>query len=809
MTDDFKTGGGLDALQGLSAGDRDDPVISKELGDYRVLRLIAEGGMGRVYLAERTDGSFERKVALKLAASSAYSNQLRARFQTEQGVLASLNHPSIAQLYDARVSDEGWPYFVMEYVDGGPITDFCEANSLSVRQRIRLLIDVVDAVAFAHARLIVHRDIKPSNVLVSADGRPKLLDFGIAKLLEDEASKLTQAAPMTPRYASPEQLLHQPITTAVDTYQLGLLAYEVLTGETLNAETTLAEAVDRARNNQAIEVSASVRQILPREVIRIIEHCLRADAADRYRDAGALRDDLQAYLDGYPVRAVGQSATYRLSKALRRNWLPATMTAVIILGTTAALVQSTIQRNRLETTQATLEKVTEFQQNMLLSIDTAAMGDGISEDLTGRLLEALAEPGERQMRGRVASALDAVNFTDIARQSIDRNILAEAVATIDESFEDDVIVASALRDVVSEVHEALGMLDKSLPLRERVAADLDAALGPEADETIAAQQMLATIYFYIGMYEKSSALFKQTYDLLLETRGPDHKDTIALYQDYGNSLIDLNELDEAERILVDALERSRRVYGERHWSTGRVMNNLGYLYQLQGHIDEVVPLYAEVLELRKDYYGPEHVDTLDAASNLATAYNQLGRYEDSEALYRETIAIERRVHGDKHPSTLITMSNLASSLRDQGRFAEAAEIAQQVAVDHEAALGPDHPNSLIFRSNYALVLVQIGRPDEAEAMFAELIERARTVLPTDHEITGVMHARYGRSLRLQGKFKAAEAAILEGRRILIDVVGLQGQRRRDFLQFLVDLYDDWGRSEAKQSILDEIDAIVD
>ena len=809
-SDDFKTGGGIDALSGLQKpGDAEDRLVGRELGDYRVIRLIAEGGMGRVYLAERQDGSFERQVALKVAPGSAFSKQLRERFQTEQGVLASLNHPSIAQLYDARVSDEGWPYFVMEYVDGGPITDHCVNEKLSVRDRIELLIDVVDAVAFAHARLIVHRDIKPSNVLVSADGRPKLLDFGIAKLLESDAASLTQAVPMTPKYASPEQLLHQPITTGVDTYQLGLLLYEVLTGESLNAETTLSEAIDRARHKLALPISATARSVLPAEIVRIIEHCLRADAIDRYRDAGALRDDLQAFLDGYPVKAVGQGAAYRLSKTLRRNWLPISMTALIIVGTTGALIQSTMQRNRLETTQATLQKVTEFQQDMLLGIDAATMGAGLREDLRGKLLTSLGEPAGSSVHARFAGALDAINFTDISRQTIDQNLLSEAVVTINESFADDPIVASALRDVVGEVYEALGMFNQSLPLREQVVSDRERLLGPEHPDTLASMESLGALLFDIGRYADAAAAFERTYLARRDLQGPDHPDTVAALGDYGNMLIDLNRNDEAEQHLLEALERSRRVFGERHWSTGRVLSNLGYLYYMQGRRMEALPLWEEALAVDTDSLGAKHPDTLDSASNLASLYEDIDRAEDAERLYRETLAVQSEVLGETHPSVLTTMNNLAINLWAQRRLEEAAEMLKRTAEGHTTALGADHPDSIKVYSNYAMILLDLGRPSDAEAVIVEQLTRARSVLPADHDIIGILLGRYGRSLRLQARFDEAEAALLEGRRIMINVVGTTGPRKNKYLQYLVNLYEDWGRPEAKQAILDAMDPAPD
>lgn len=806
-SDNFKTGGGIDALSNLRQAESNaDRLVGRELGDYRIVELIAEGGMGRVYLAERRDGSFERQVALKVAPGSSLSIQLGERFRTEQGVLASLNHPNIAQLYDARVSEEGWPYFVMEYVDGGSITQFCMAHSLSLRDRIGLLIEVVDAVAFAHARLIVHRDIKPGNVLVNTEGRPKLLDFGIAKLLETDAASLTRGVAMTPRYASPEQLLHQPITTAVDTYQLGLLLYEVLTGEPLNADTTLPEAVARARQKRALEVSGGARRALPREVVRIIEHCLRADAEDRYRDAGALRDDLQAYLDGFPVKAVGQGTGYRLSKAIRRNWLPLSMTALIILGTTAALIQSTIQRDRLETTQAALQRITEFQQDMLLGIDAQAMGDRLRGDIGRKLSDTLGETADDTVGDRLAAALEEVNFTDVSRQTIDRNILSGALATIDDSFADDLMVASALRDVVSDVYEALGMYDQALPLRERIVADREQVLGRGHPDTLTALESLGAVFFDLGQYAEAAEAFERAYLTRRDTQGPDHKDTVAALGDYGNMLIDLNRIEDAERILTEALQKSRQVFGERHWSTGSVLTNLGYLYYMQGRYGEVLPLWEEALDINKEAYGAEHPETLASAVNLAAVYEETGGIGDAEKLYRETLAVERKALGETHPSVLGTMNNLAINLRVQQRYDEAGELLQRTASAYVRELGGDHPDSIRMSSNYTMILLDLGRAKEAETLLVELIDRAGSVLPPEHDILGVLHGRYGRSLRLQGRFEEAEAALLESRRILIDVIGTGGERRKILLQRFADLYEDWGRPEKRRAILAEMES---
>ncbi len=376
--DPFSTGAGFSVLSELSAGDH-NALIGRELDGYRITDFIAEGGMSRVYRASRIDGSFERAVAIKISAISGISPAMRERFLQEQSVLAGLNHPNISQLYDARLTSEGWPYIVMELVEGSSITRFCSERSLKLADRVRLLIDVVDAVTFAHGNLVVHRDIKPSNVLVTNDGNVKLLDFGIAKLLEGESGDVTREGAMTPRYASPEQLLGKPISVASDVYQLGLLTAEVLGGELPTAGETLTDAIERSAAGRPLQLPSAMRHSLPREIMLIIEQCLRAEPGDRYRDASSLRRDLEAYLSGYPVSAAGQRSGYRLRKFVQRNQgsvLGAMLTFIALVSATIItgwqMVEAKNQRDIAIYQQQRVQASNEFYSLLM-----EEMGDGV------------------------------------------------------------------------------------------------------------------------------------------------------------------------------------------------------------------------------------------------------------------------------------------------------------------------------------------------------------------------------------------------------------------------------------------------
>ena len=801
MTDDlFKTGAGIDAL-GEIRGEAADPLIGQAFGENRVLSLIAEGGMSHVYLAERTVGNAVRQVALKVSPRSGFDAGIAKRFQIEQGVLANLNHPNIAQLYDAGATEESWPYFVMEYVDGGPISDYCTSQSLDARDRVRLVLPIVDAVAFAHAKLVVHRDIKPSNVLVTADGVPKLLDFGIAKLLESSDANLTRDVPMTPRYASPEQLLNMPISTGTDIFQLGLLLYEVLTGDSLNRDTSVAEAVERASQESEVQLDAAAAAGLPRELRQIVEHCLRTRTTDRYQDAAALRADLEAWLGGYAVKAAGFSRSYRLSKFVRRQWLPLSATAALILIISGALIQTNLQAQRIEKARADLERVTEFQQNILLAIAPEAMGTSLAEQMRRRIVEAGDQQEAADDFERVTAA---VNFTDLARSTIDVSILSNALTSIDEQFADQPDIANELRMAVSAVYFHIGLFDKAMPLNEAAVSYLRETAGALDPDTLSAVNDLGTLNFYTGDYPQAEALYREAYEGRLGVLGADHTDTLQSLNDLGNVLIDLNRLDDAQSMLSKALDGHRRVNGPDHAQTTSTASNLGYVYFVRGEYERAVPLWEESLDINRRTLGDTHPETLNATNNLATLYGRVERHEDAERLHRDTLEKKTRQFGETHPSTIESINNLGAHMQRQRRFDEAAELFGMAAERSATALGETHPNAIKMAGNYASALIDLGALEEAEIRVDAALALAIAALPPDHDITGVLYTRKGRLHRLLGEFEASEEAFLESRRILIDTIGISGGRKRHFLNLMLDLYRDWGRDEAAA----EIEALI-
>ena len=389
--DRFRTGGGIELANTI--GGPADPRLGQIIDGYRLESVLGQGGMGTVYRATQTDGELDRVVALKLVAAGFPIE----RFLQERQIHAQLNHPNIARLYDAGTADGGAPYIVMELIDGEPIDAYVEHQGLTLEQRIQLLIEIVDAVAYAHANLIVHRDIKPSNVLVDTARSTKLLDFGIAKALTDADQTLTATSrPLTPNYASPEQVLGKPVGIASDIYQLGALIAQVCAGRSPFADQSLQGALTRA-NADFAEIVPTVRAALPSDLLAIVSRCLRPDGEARYTDANALASDLRRYLAGYPVQAKNPGPVERAGKLLRRH--PAATAATFLVVSAAAIAsflyttQLAASRDRAESASIEAERqraqarqeadvsreVTRFLTNLFASADPTSINTADSD----------------------------------------------------------------------------------------------------------------------------------------------------------------------------------------------------------------------------------------------------------------------------------------------------------------------------------------------------------------------------------------------------------------------------------------------
>jgi serine/threonine-protein kinase len=643
-TDDrLRTGGAFDALPDYEE-QLEAKLRGRVLSGYKVGRVVGAGGMGYVLHATRAEGDFDREAAIKIVVATHTTSELARRFRKEVQILAKLNHPCIAQLYDASETEEGWPYLVMEYVDGTPIDEYCSENSLQIEDRLRLLMDVADAVQFAHARLIVHRDLKPSNVLVDINGKLKLLDFGIAKLLEDGPEDATRARAMTPRYASPEQLLGQPISIASDIYQLGLLMAKVLGGSLPTEGETLTEAIQRSAEGRLLALPFAMRQSLPGEIALIIEQCLRTDPVDRYLSANYLRDDLQAYLTGYPVGAAGQRSGYRLRKFVRRNWggvLSGLLTLMALVSATFITAMQTVEAERQRDISIYQQQRVQAS-NEFYSLLLEEMGDGsfTSIDLLDRgrvLLENQFGSGGPFM----ASVLLEVSkrYANLGEQDQQRELLGEA-ENIAREHEDDNMLAAVLCSLARS--------------NQMQAPDL------------ASQQLTEGLALYDG-------LAAPTVDTSMECfRAQSHAEVRA-----GNFSAALEPLFTAQGILDQHPAPGTRL-------RGLLLNDIAFAYFYDGRTQQAVAYLDQVLELLESTGRGATLLYQRVAANKAVSLGVMGRTADALDVFAD-LRQRMRTSGFQNRGAAIELAQYGDLLVDAGRFDDALAIYREGLMIAESA----------------------------------------------------------------------------------------------------------------------------
>jgi serine/threonine-protein kinase len=742
MSDDsdselLRTGAGLRVLGEISAS-TEERFVGRDLAGYRIAGLIAEGGMSRVYRAARMDGSFEREVAIKISTVSSFDRRMRERFLQEQGVLAGLNHPNISQLYDAQVTEEGWPYIVMELVDGEAIDRHCSVNALDLESRLRLLIDVVDAVSFAHTRLIVHRDIKPSNVLVDAGGRAKLLDFGIAKLLETESAELTRAAPMTPRYASPEQLLGAPITTASDIYQLGLLIGEILTGASIQPTEPLQQAIRRAADRRPVLIDSAARRRLPREIALVIEHCLRINPDERYRDASSLKWDLQAYLDGFPVSAAGQKVGYRFRKFIARN-IPAT---VVVVMATVAVAASTAwytaavsdQRDEAQQQSELANESLDFLVSFFTAADPAT-SQGV--ELTAReMLDLGAARIEEELadRPRIKERLlyEVANTYWRLKEPDKAEPIAQAAVRTNESLygAGNVRRLDSL-NLLANIYIDQGRFADAEKILLDVLEQSTRELGMEHADTLRVQNNLGALYWETGRLPEALDTFESLFEVKSRVIGKRERTTIATAINLVALYNALSKFDSAREVGDEYLAIAEEELGELHPLTLGLLNNIANIVYFQDGLDAAIPLYEDVRRRTETVYGADNFTALRRKAYLGSLIAENGDVARGAQLQREAISAMTEQRGEHDGYVLGARANYANTLVLSGKLEEAANMLPEIIASQEEVIGARHSNTYYTRVVYADVLLQTQDP-EASAYAAALRQEIADELGGNH-----------------------------------------------------------------------------
>jgi non-specific serine/threonine protein kinase/serine/threonine-protein kinase len=711
------------------------------IGPYRLIHKVGAGGMGEVWLAEQTR-PIKRQVAIKVIKAGMDTARVVARFEAERQALAVMSHPAIAQVFDAGATPQGRPYFAMEYVRGEAITSYCDHQRLSTLQRIDLFIQVCEGVHHAHQKGIIHRDLKPSNILVTVRDDlpvPKIIDFGLAKattqLLSDR-TLVTEFGSLvgTPEYMSPEQsdMAWLDLDTRTDVYSLGVILYELLTGNLPFEAKALRERgieelrrtireTDPPRPSTRVSTAADVSRMVesrgaePADLARqlrgdldwITLRALERDRSRRYGSVSDLAADLQRHLQNVPVLASPPGTMYRASKFVRRHRV-----GVALAGVLAALLVAFASTTAIQAGRIARER------------DRANREAGVANAVNNFLQNDLLAQAGASAQARPDTKPDP----DLkVRTALDR-----AAVSIMQRFETQPLVEASIRTTVGKTYEDLGLYPEAEPHLTRALDLTRRELGEQDVRYLSSVSDLAELHLKEAKYEQAERLLSGPLEVAHRVLGDHHPQTLTIMMGLGQIYMMQGKHSEAEPLFVRALEGRRRLLGEEHAATLETMGALASLYWRQGKYAQAEPIRADVVRLQRRLLGEEHPATLTSLNNLALLASYQGRYAEAETQFVSLIATMRRVLGDDHLETMISAGNLGIVYYRQGRLAEAEAVFAKVLEQKRRVLGAKHPETLTSLNNLGVVYRSEGKYPEAERIYGEVMQVQRAVLGDNH-----------------------------------------------------------------------------
>ncbi len=759
------------AFEEGSAGFIEEPLFGRftdgpgleegqRVGPYRVVREIGRGGMGAVYLAVRADEEFDQRVALKLVGTGSAA-EIVLRFRAERQILAHLDHPNIAKLLDGGTAEDGRPYFVMEYVEGRPIDEV--AGALPLGERLALFREVCAAVHFAHQNLVVHRDLKPANVLVTSEGVPKLLDFGIAKLLDpggtDPGLSELGLRPMTLKFASPEQVGCQPITTASDVYALGVLLHVLLTGRSpYSAAADDRQALERAitqgetiRPSQAVERREDARR-LTGDLDTIVLRAMDLRPERRYASAEQLAADIQRYLDGLPVLARKDTAGYRVDKFVRRHKAGVAAAAAVLLLILGFSVTVTLLLRKAERERDRAEAVSGFLEELFTKADPSRSR---GETITAR---EVLDRGRRQITGELRTAPET---------------------------------RAALTETMGRVYRRLGLYDQAMPLLEESLRLRQRTLGNDNLEVAAAEINLAlALHEDAKRQDEAEPLLRRALETYRRHGATATSEYAAGLNNLGGILEERGEHEAAEALFRETLRLKQQISGAGE-EVARAYDNLGKVLYKRGDLGHAEPYLRQGLAMRRKLLGSEpHPDLATSLNNLASLLDAKKERVEAEVLYREVLAMRRKLYGNHHPSVAVSLSNLAFVLLAEGRPAEAEPFAREaLAIDSEHTAPK---RRAVFLRHLAAALGEQGKGKEAEPLAREALAILREAKSSPPWRIPDTESVLGSSLAAEGRFAEAEPLLLGSYRALKADTGEGAQYAPAALARIINLYTAWG-----------------
>ncbi|HKI85653.1 MAG TPA: serine/threonine-protein kinase, partial [Thermoanaerobaculia bacterium] len=751
-----------DASGSLLASDPEMEVGS-DVGPYRLLRLLGEGGMGVVYEAAQRE-PVRRRVALKLIHVGLRTREVLARFELERQALALMSHSNIARVLDAGSSADGRPFFVMELVEGQPITDYCDRNRLTIRERLRLFSSVCRAVQHAHQKGVIHRDLKSSNVLVAVEnGRPvaKVIDFGVAKAIDQRLTEKTLFTELgrivgTPESMSPEQARMDPdIDTRTDVYSLGVLLYELLSGSPpfrfkgssyseiqriIGEEEPPRPSARVTQIDQAPAVAAArrtdvrvLRRELRRELDWIVLKALEKDRGRRYETARDLAADIDRYLADQPIEAGPPGATYRARKFVRRHRIGVTAVAAAALALIAFSGMTAVQSSRVARQRDRAQRVSSF------------------------LIDLFRVSDPSRARGNSITA---------------REILDRGAARITSGLAGEDEIQATLLDTMGQVYTNLGLYAQAQPLLLR-ALTLRRKTAAARDDPAVADSLVhvATVLSKEGHAQAAEAMLREAFDLRQRLFGRSSAEVADCLRRLGIEAQAENQFAKAERLYGEALAIERRALGPVNPEVADTLLYLGALKRTEGEYDAAEGLLRQALSISRQAGGAKSPQSATIESQLARVLQSKGAYGEAEREYRAALNLRRKIFGDEHPDVAASLNALATLRYDRGDAAGAEPLYRQALAIQEKALGKNHPRLASTLNNLALVLQHQHQDREAEALFRRALAINREAYGEEHWKVAGNLVNLGRLLHQEDRFDDARKLYLEALSIQRKVLG--------------------------------------
>jgi tetratricopeptide (TPR) repeat protein len=696
--------------------------VSQRIGPYRIVREVGVGGMGIVYLAMHEGPGFERPVALKVIRRGLDTDDVLRRFQLERRILAGLKHPNVANLVDAGQTDDGRPYFVMDFVEGVPIDVFCDRENLSITRRLQLYQMVCDAVQHAHNNLVLHRDIKPGNILVSAGGIPILLDFGIAKLV-DPMEPTVDSGPttrtgmraFTPDYAAPEQLRGAPVSTATDVYGLGLLLYRLLTNKR-PFEPHSGFAYEKAvLETEPPRPSSFGNRALAGDLDTIVLKALRKEPERRYTSVSALAEDVQRHLDGLPVRARADTFAYRASKFARRNRVALAAGTVVF----ASLVAATLY-SRAQTREVTRErdKALEVQNFLLETFGSRGGGDTVAVrsvlDAQAALVP-IAYADRPELRAQMQHVL-AESYDRLAQLASAEQLAREALALRRTTLAPDHPDIAASLDLLGWIQHERGKSDSGEALLRESVRRWENARPQNPLLYSRALNDLGAVREARGGYDEADTLYRRALSIRRALPGQNDRAIATTTSNLSIVLFRKGDIKGAVAQAETSLTLMRRAMGPDHQRTTLIQGNLASMRVQQGDVAGAIGEFRDVLTRQTRVLGRDHGVTSGTMYALGSALRTQGKLAESDTMLTETLAVQERVLGAEHPRVGQTLALLGSVRASMKRFAEARPLLERAVAIQRKARGETHRETVATRLRLAQTLVALNRRSDADAV---------------------------------------------------------------------------------------------